>query len=514
MSDKTFNALVAAAVVLAMLASVFMLSGAVQPAEKPERLAPAVPCDYAETLFDRTRVHTLDIKMKDWDNFLSFARYKQYRLCDVTIDGETVENVGIRAKGNGSMFSILMTEGSRYSFKIEFDAYIEGQTFHGLDKLSLNNIIQDTTYMKDYIAYTLMEEAGVPGPAFSYMDITVNGRPWGLYLGCEAIEESFLERNYGPDHGGYLYKPDDTQLKAFGIGGNFDIFGILFALLGSVDLSDLEAMHQGTPEGDWTGMDMTGVIAMIGGAEPDVALQYLGDDLESYKHIWNKAKAPITSGDKRRLVSALKELSGGDPRAAVNAEEVIRYFAVHNFLVNLDGYTGASIHNYYLFERDGVLEMLPWDYNLAYGTFLMEGTEAVNDPIDEPLKVTMDGTRPMFEWIPRDSEALKAYHARLALTAGTDWDSLIDPVYELIAPYVRKDATALCTYEEFEAGVQMLRSFLKLRSESVLGQLAGEIPTTHAGQAAAPESLIDGSQIVTGVMGDVTQGLMESFNMG
>ena len=60
----------------------------------------------------------------------------------------------------------------------------------------------------------------------------------------------------------------------------------------------------------------------------------------------------------------------------------------------------------------------------------------------------------------------------------------------------------------------MLRSFLKLRSESVLGQLAGEIPTTHAGQAAAPESLIDGSQIVTGVMGDVTQGLMESFNMG
>ena len=32
----------------------------------------------------------------------------------------------------------------RYSFKVEFDHYNSSLTYHGLDKLSLNNLIQDT----------------------------------------------------------------------------------------------------------------------------------------------------------------------------------------------------------------------------------------------------------------------------------------------------------------------------------------------------------------------------------
>ena len=39
--------------------------------------------------------------------------------------------------------------------------YENGKTYHGLDKLCLNNIIQDNTYMKDYLAYTLMYDFGV-----------------------------------------------------------------------------------------------------------------------------------------------------------------------------------------------------------------------------------------------------------------------------------------------------------------------------------------------------------------
>ena len=53
----------------------------------------------------------------------------------------------------------------------------------------------------------------------------------------------------------------------------------------------------------------------------------------------------------------------------VNVEEVLRYFVVHNFVVNGDSYTGSIIHNYYLYEEDGQLSMIPWDYNLAFGTF-------------------------------------------------------------------------------------------------------------------------------------------------
>ena len=43
-----------------------------------------------------------------------------------------------------------------------------------------------------------------------------------------------------------------------------------------------------------------------------------------------------------------------------------------------------------------------------------------------------------------------------------DIDGLIDEAYSLIAPYVEKDPTKFCTYDEFETGVQTLKSFCSI----------------------------------------------------
>ncbi|MFR3786035.1 MAG: CotH kinase family protein [Agathobaculum desmolans] len=56
----------------------------------------------------------------------------------------------------------------RYSFKVEFDHYDSSITYHGLDKLSLNNLIQDSTMMKDYLTYTMMDEFGAAAPLCSH----------------------------------------------------------------------------------------------------------------------------------------------------------------------------------------------------------------------------------------------------------------------------------------------------------------------------------------------------------
>lgn len=34
-------------------------------------------------------------------------------------------------------------------------------------------------------------------------------------------------------------------------------------------------------------------------------------------------------------------------------EAVVKYFVVHNFVLNFDSYTGSMIHNYYLYEKNG-----------------------------------------------------------------------------------------------------------------------------------------------------------------
>ena len=177
---------------------------------------------YESLLFDSSRVHTIEITMDDWDELIANATAEEYRQCDITIDGEKIGTVGIRAKGNTSLSSVATLGSERYSFKIEFDQYAKGKTYHGLDKLSLNNMIQDATMMKDYLSYTLMNEMGVPSSLCSYAMVSVNGEAWGLYLAVEAVEDSFLERNGMAK--GELYKPDSLSFGGGrGNGRDFDI---------------------------------------------------------------------------------------------------------------------------------------------------------------------------------------------------------------------------------------------------------------------------------------------------
>ena len=174
-----------------------------------------------EGLFDTSTVHTIDIEIADWDSVIASATQETYTECAVTIDGERISNVGIRAKGNTSLSTVASLGSTKYSFKIEFDQFVEGKTYHGLDKLSLNNLIYDATMMKDYLAYTLMNRAGVPSPLCSYVQISVNGEPWGLYLAVEGVEDGFMERNNMTT--GELYKPDSMSFGGGrGNGRDFD----------------------------------------------------------------------------------------------------------------------------------------------------------------------------------------------------------------------------------------------------------------------------------------------------
>lgn len=83
---------------------------------------------------------------------------------------------------------------------------------------------------------------------------------------------------------------------------------------------------------------------------------------------------------------------------------------------------------------------------------------------------------------------------------------MMNQVTELIAPYVEKDPTAFCTYEEYEKGVETLRAFCLLRWKSVSGQLSGSILSTKEGQADDPASLVDASSIELKDMGQFSGG--------
>ena len=121
---------------------------------------------------------------------------------------------------------------------------------------------------------------------------------------------------------------------------------------------------------------------------------------------------------------SLKELSEGkNIEDVVDIEQVIRYFVVHNFVVNGDSYTGNMIHNYYLYEEDGILSMIPWDYNLAYGTFMGSDAEgSVNEPIDSPVSGGTED-RPMIDWIFSQENYTEQYHEYFSTFITTAFES-------------------------------------------------------------------------------------------
>lgn len=532
---------------------------------------------YEDALFDAGEVHTIDIVMEDWDSFIESCENEEYVACTVVIDGEKFSNVAIRAKGNTSLSSVQQYGNGRYSFKIEFDHYDNGVTYHGLDKLSLNNLIQDSTFMKDYIVYAMMGKMGVAAPLCSYVYITVNDEDWGLYLAVEGVEESFIRRNYGAD-GGELYKPDSMSFGGGrGNGKDFDMEAFkeemgwaetdatqTFAqaagaettaepdeMSGDSDtadaLSDMDRIRDGMgqalsgsgempadigemPEG------MGGLAENMGGAaegtdgenaafgfekpdmssfggmgSSDVKLQYIDDDHDSYSNIFDNAVTDVSDTDKTRLIASLKALSEGDVESSVDMEQVARYFAVHDFVRNDDSYTGSMIHNYYLYEDDGVLSMVPWDYNLAFGGFAGGSASAqVNSPIDTPVSDGDLESRPMVAWLFSSDEYTALYHVAygqlISEICDSGWlDSEIVRVSGMIAPYVEKDENAFFSYEEFERGVAALRQFCTLRAQSVSGQLSGEIPSTEDGQSA-DSALISADGLNLSDMGGMNAG--------
>lgn len=560
-TSKHFDKIVAVVLAFGLLLTVLFINGSalgIQAASKA--------LGYENRLFDASRVHTLDLVVDDWDGFLEGCEDEKYVACAAVIDGESYKHVALRAKGNTSLSSVKSMDSSRYSFKLEFDHYNKNETYHGLDKLCLNNIIQDNTYMKDFLTYRLMEEFGADAPLCSYVYITVNGEDWGLYLAVEGIEDSFLTRSYGSE-GGDLYKPDSMSMGGGrGNGRDFNMDDVLQKLFGDdVDVSTLtedeirEKLEENRPSamqgaGGFSGMpggggfpggeggfpgdgqtttddadrpappDGSGEGGGPGGfpgggpggggpgggmGSDDVKLKYVDDDPDSYSAIFENAKTTVTETDKARLIASLKQLSAGENLEDVlDIDEVLRYFVVHNFVVNGDSYTGSMIHNYYLYESDGRLSMIPWDYNLAFGSFqASDASAAVNDPIDTPLSVGSGDSRPMADWIFASEEYTARYHELLGeFLEQFDLQAMVDETAAMIAPYVEKDPTKFCTYEDFEKGVEAIRLFCALRSESVRGQLDGTIPSTDEGQSADSSARIDAAGLTLSDMGSMGGG--------
>ncbi len=492
-----------------------------------------VTMEYETELFDTSKIISLNIVMdeEEWQEMLDNSTSEEYYQCDVEINGRMFYSVGIRPKGNTSLTSIASDPTTdRYSFKLELDRLADGQTSYVLDKLVLNNNYADATNMKEALIYDMYAYLETDASLYNYAEISVNGEYWGVYLALEAVEDSFLMRNYGVKSG-ELYKPDSMDIGGGFGGGESNNNKMDFGNMTPPNTGDGNKSEEnfsfpdfgggGMPENfdpsksgeempdrkDFDFSDKGGMGGFsMGGNGSD--LNYTDDDPDSYSTIWDCEVTDTSDSDHKRVITALKNISeGNDLETYMDIGNLLKYMAVHIFSVNSDSLSGNMAHNYYLYEENGQLNILPWDYNLALGG--MGGGSDATSTVNEAIDNAFSGTK-FFDTLMENEEYHQQYYAYMQKLVdeyllGDGFESFYNRVRGQIDKLVETDPNTFYTYEEYLTAVETLYEVVKLRAESINGQLNGTIPST-SGEQRNSDALIDASHIDLGVMGSMNMG--------
>ena len=248
-----------------------------------------------DTLRHQTRTfEDLMAEIERYDLSRPFADIYDWFSATVTIDGETHTEVGVRKKGFlGSQSDI------KPSLKLRYDKYVDDQSLGGvMERMTLNNSIQDPSMVNTCLSYQLFAAAGLPSPRCNFATVTVNGRELGLYIHLEELKEPFLARHFDSADGN-LYE------------GTVSDFTPEFR--GTIEKKTNE------DEDDWSDVDAV-VTALLDPSE--AGLEALGE--------W------------------------------VDLDRFLSFWATEVLVGHWDGYTGDRNNYQFYREPDGKFVFLPW----------------------------------------------------------------------------------------------------------------------------------------------------------
>ncbi len=282
--------------------SILTLSGA-SPAAAME--APSGPAGW---LFDPGAVVEIDLELPQTSiETLEVEPEEEYQPATFTLTagGQAYGPLEVGARLKGGLGSFRPLSG-KAAFKVKFDELVDDQTFFGLEKLTLNNMVQDPSMIHETLAYEAFRSLGIPASRTGYAFVRVNGEAYGLYLNIEVLDTVSLSRWFGSTR--HLY------------------------------------------EGSY-GTDLTLGAAPV--FEVDEGKGSKREDLEALI-----AAANATGGDWSDGMTAVADLN-----------EMTQMWAVERYIGHWDGYAGLGGHlmpnNYYLHSGNvdadaGIFRMLPW----------------------------------------------------------------------------------------------------------------------------------------------------------
>ena len=327
-------------------------------------------------------------------------------------DGQTYGPlaVGVRLKGGLGSFRDL---SGKAALKLKFNFSVAGQRFQGLQRLTLNNMVQDRSMIHETLAYSAFRAVGVPAPRTGYAFVSLNGEDMGLYLNVETLDDVALSRLFATTQ--HLYEGEYADDVLPGEASSFEVDE------GSdTDRADLDAL-----------------IAAVNGAGP-----------------WSAQ------------VGALADL-----------DEMTREWAVERYIGHWDGYAGygseeLSPNNYFLHsDASGRFQMLPWGtdqtWNQRLGFDDEPATTSTECQDDLPCVATYDGHSIMFTRCLADTTCAALYRNAVDTVTSTigalHLHALADATAIVLAPWQQQDPRREQSLEDIDVGVADVRHFLDVR---------------------------------------------------
>jgi spore coat protein CotH len=388
--------------------------------------------DPTAAFFDNSVVHDLKlwINSRDWETLKTNFLSNTYYPADLQWNTTSVQNVGIRSRGNGSR------SGFKPGLRVDIDRYASTQKFLGLKSFVLRNNTQDPSQMHEWLSMLFFERMGLPASRESYARLFVNNQYVGLYTIVESVDKSFLARQFGDDTG-YLFDYDYPA-----------------------DAAPFYFEDRGRD------------------AAAYVPLPFKPETRE------NNARPEVIAD----MVQAINASSSAVFRTAVNEfidlGQFVRHVAAEVFLAEQDGVIGEwGMNNFFMYRRElsNQFRLIVWDKSQA---FVMGQAY----PIWHNITDVPEANRNRLMNRAMEYPDLRGLYLDTLLEAGRlasqvpldtvpgdtrGWlEREIDRAYALISPSVLADTFKPYTNDEFLASVESLRVFARERTGFVNADVA------------------------------------------
>ncbi|MET0594060.1 MAG: CotH kinase family protein [Polyangiaceae bacterium] len=385
---------------------------------------PDAPDPSSDEIFDPTKLPRFDIDLPqasiDALNKVtgsSDPAQDTYVHAGFRYNGETLPDIGLRIKGEGSFRKL----DKKAPFKLKFDEYVKNLAFHGLKRLTLNNMVEDPSFLAERMAYHVFRAAKLPAPRCNSALVYVNGTFYGVYANVEAEDKPFLRRWFANDEGN-LYEEGQKDF----VPGAETAF----------DLETNETANDRT--------DLANLIAVLGAATPDNFLTSVGTALDMQHYL--------------RFTAA---------EAAVNQWDMYSYtvFYPNNFRIYHD-----PTSNKFVFLPWGMdMSMKPYRDSKKPHIRIFEFARS-RDRADAGVTAGL-----MFQRCVESPSCKTAYIAAVreivAVYEGAGLEAVAATYYAQIKPQVMADTRKEYTMQAFETGYQTMLTTIRERPAAMRADL-------------------------------------------